>query len=129
LPVGGISATGTPSVSTYLRGDGAWATVVSGAALSNDTTTASNLYPIFAAATSGTPTTIYTSNAKYLYKPSTGDLSASQVVASNGLYLNSSTVSASYSIASGNNAMSVGPMTVASGQSVTVASGQRWVIL
>ena len=64
LPIGGISATGTPSSSTYLRGDGAWSTVVSGASLSNDTSTASNLYPIFAAATTGTPTTIYTSNAK-----------------------------------------------------------------
>ena len=49
--------------------------------------------------------------------------------ASNGLVVNSATVSASYSIPSGSNAMSVGPITVASGQSVTVASGQRWVIL
>jgi hypothetical protein len=103
--------------------------VQGGAALSNDTTTASNLYPLFAAATTGTPTTIYTSNAKYLYKPSTGDLSASQVIASNGLVLNNATVSASYTIATGNNAMSVGPVTVASGQSVTVSSGQRWVVL
>jgi len=101
----------------------------SGASLSNDTSTATNLYPIFAAATSGTPTTIYTSNAKYLYKPSTGDLSASQVIASNGLVLNNATVSTSYTIATGNNAMSVGPMTIASGQSVTVSSGQRWVVL
>jgi len=101
----------------------------SGASLSNDTSTATNLYPIFAAATSGTPTTIYTSNAKYLYKPSTGDLSASQVIASNGLVLNNATVSTSYTVATGNNAMSVGPMTIASGQSVTVSSGQRWVIL
>ena len=101
----------------------------SGASLSNDTSTATNLYPIFAAATSGTPTTIYTSNAKYLYKPSTGDLSASQVIASNGLHLNSSTIAASYTVASGNNAMSVGPMTVNTGISVTVSSGQRWVIL
>jgi hypothetical protein len=30
LPVGGISATGTPSGSTYLRGDGAWATPAGG---------------------------------------------------------------------------------------------------
>jgi hypothetical protein len=84
---------------------------------------------LFSASTSGTPTTIYTSNAKYLYKPSTGDLQASQVVANNGLVLNNATVSASYTIASGYNAMSVGPMTVASGQTVTVSSGQRWVIL
>jgi hypothetical protein len=27
LPVSGISATGTPGSSTYLRGDGSWATV------------------------------------------------------------------------------------------------------
>ncbi|MFZ4059559.1 MAG: hypothetical protein ACOYKE_15550, partial [Ferruginibacter sp.] len=30
LPVGGISATGTPSITTYLRGDGAWSTVSGG---------------------------------------------------------------------------------------------------
>jgi hypothetical protein len=84
---------------------------------------------LFSSATSGTPTTIYTSNAKYLYKPSVGDLSVSQVVASNGLVLNNTTVSTSYTIATGNNAMSVGPVTVASGQSVTVSSGQRWVVL
>lgn len=56
-------------------------------------------------------------------------LSAPIVNASNGLHVNSATVSASYSLPSGSNAMSVGPMTIASGQSVTVASGQRWVIL
>jgi len=38
-------------------------------------------------------------------------------------------VSTSYTVASGNNALSVGPITVASGQSVTVSSGQRWVVL
>ena len=122
-------STGTLSATKYL-GDGSSLTgIVSGATISNDTSTATNLYPLFSAATSGTPTTIYTSNAKYLYKPSTGDLSASQVIASNGLVLNNTTVSASYTIASGNNAMSVGPITVASGQSVTVSSGQRWVVL
>ena len=84
---------------------------------------------MFAAATTGTPTTVYTSNAKYLYKPSTGELQASILNAANGLVINSATVSASYSIPSGSNAMSVGPITVASGQSVTVASGNRWVVL
>lgn len=97
--------------------------------LINDVATASNLYPTFANATSGTVANLYTSNAKLLYKPSTGDLQASQMVSSNGLILNSTTVSASYTIASGTNAMSVGPITVASGQSVTVSSGQRWVVI
>jgi hypothetical protein len=122
-------STGALSATKYF-GDGSSLTgIVSGATISNDTTTASNLYPLFSSATSGTPTTIYTSNAKYLYKPSTGDLSASQVIASNGLMLNNATVSSSYTVATGNNAMSVGPMTIASGQSVTVSSGQRWVVL
>ena len=49
--------------------------------------------------------------------------------ASNGIVVNSKTVSASYSIATGDCGMSVGPVTVASGQSVTVASGSRWVVL
>ena len=60
---------------------------------------------------------------------STNTAYAPQFNASNGLLLNNATVSASYTIATGNNAMSVGPMTVASGQTVTVSSGQRWVIL
>jgi len=59
----------------------------------------------------------------------TSTLTAPIVNASNGLVVNSATVSASYSLPSGSNAMSVGPMTIASGQSVTVASGQRWVVL
>ena len=125
------SAAGTSGQVLTSNGTSAptWTTVSSGAALSNDTSTASNLYPLFANATTGTPTTIYTSNAKYLYKPSTGDLQASQVVATNGLVLNSSTISASYTIPSGQNAHSVGPITIASGQSVQVTSGQRWVVL
>lgn len=106
----------------------AWSSV-GGAAISNDTTTASNIYPLSAAATSGSASTLYTSNAKFLYKPSTGELQASELVASNGIIVNSQTVSASYTIAAGTNAMSTGPVTVASGQSVTVDSGSRWVVL
>jgi len=48
--------------------------------------------------------------------------------ATNGIFLNSTTVSASYTVPTGSNAFSVGPITVASGQTVTVSSGQRWVI-
>ena len=101
---------------------------VGGAAISNDTTTSTNIYPLSAAATSGTALTVYTSDAKFLYKPSTGELQASEVTASNGLLLNATTVAASYTIGTGYNAMSVGPVTVASGQSVTVSSGQRWLV-
>jgi len=103
--------------------------VQGGAALSNDTSTASDLYPMFAAATTGTPTTVYTSNAKLLYKPSTGELKASQLVATNGIIANSATIAADYTIASGQNAMSTGAVTVNSGVTVTVSSGSRWVVL
>lgn len=122
----------TTNSGKYLTTDGtntSWASISAGAALSNDTSTASNLYPMFAAATTGTPTTVYTSNAKLLYKPSTGEFQASELVASNGIFVNSATVSANYTIGSGYNGSSVGPMTINSGISVTVASGQRWVVL
>ena len=59
----------------------------------------------------------------------TGVITGAELIASNGLVVNNATVSTSYTVATGNNAMSVGPMTVASGQTVTVSSGQRWVIL
>jgi len=104
-----------------------WASV-GGAALSNDTSTATNVYPLFAAATSGTASTLYTGNAKLLYKPSTGEFQASVPVALNGIVVNSQTVATSYTIAAGYSGMSAGPVTVASGQSVTVSSGSRWVV-
>ena len=49
--------------------------------------------------------------------------------ATNGIVINNNTVSASYTIPTGSSGMSAGPMTVASGVSVTVASGSRWVVL
>jgi hypothetical protein len=97
--------------------------------ISNDTATSSNLYPLFANATSGTVSTIYTGNANLLYKPSTGELQAQELIAANGLIVNSATIAASYSIPSGSNAMSAGPVTVASGQTVTVPSGSTWVVV
>lgn len=75
----------------------------------------------------GNGTSPLSSSSSLTFASST--LTAPIVNASNGLVVNSATVSASYSLPSGSNAMSVGPMTIASGQSVTVASGQRWVIL
>ena len=45
------------------------------------------------------------------------------------IYENADDIAADYSITAGKNAFSVGPITIASGVTVTVPSGQRWVIL
>jgi hypothetical protein len=55
--------------------------------------------------------------------PSTGGLSVA------GLIANATTVATSWSIPTGYSAITVGPMTINSGVTVTVASGQRWVVL
>jgi hypothetical protein len=38
-------------------------------------------------------------------------------------------VTSNQTIASGSNGFSVGPITIASGISVTISSGQRWVVI
>jgi len=125
LPIGAnnyvLTSNGTTAVWAVATG--------SGATISNDTSTSTNVYPTFAAATSGALSTIYTSNAKYLYKPSTGELTSEHFIAGNGIYVNNLTIDVSYTIASGTSGMSSGPITVASGTTVTVASGSRWVVL
>ena len=47
---------------------------------------------------------------------------------SKGLYEHAHTIAANYSITSGNNAMTAGPITINSGVSVTVPTGSTWVI-
>lgn len=106
-----------------------WATGGASINISNDTTTSTNLYPTFAAATTGTMSTIYTGNAKLLYKPSTGELTSSHVVASNGIFVNSLTIATSYTIPSGSSGMSAGVISVSNGITVTVSNGSRWVVV
>jgi hypothetical protein len=125
LPIGAntyvLTSNGTTAVWAVASG--------SGATITNDTATATNVYPLFAAATSGSLATAYTSNANYLYKPSTGELTSVAMVSSNGIQVNSKTVATSYTIATGNNGLSAGPVTVNSGISVTVSSGSTWVVV
>jgi len=47
---------------------------------------------------------------------------------SKGLYEHAHTIAANYSITSGNNAMTAGPITINSGVSVTVPTGSTWVV-
>jgi hypothetical protein len=50
-------------------------------------------------------------------------------ITAQGMWENNTTISSNYSITSGNNAMSAGPITVASGVVVTVPSGSRWTVV
>lgn len=101
----------------------------SGATLSNDTTTNATRYPIFADATSGAAVTVYTSSPNYTFNPLSGTLKAKVMNAANSFFVSDTTLIESYTVASGQNAMSVGPITIPSGMSVTVTSGQRWVVI
>jgi hypothetical protein len=49
--------------------------------------------------------------------------------AGGAIQVNNTTASVSYTIATGTNGFSVGPITTADGVAITVASGQRWIIL
>ena len=104
-------------------------TVTSGLTISDDTSTNATRYPTFTSATSGSISTENVSSTKLTYNPSTGALTAPELVASNGLLVHSYTVNTSYSIPSGSNAIAVGPVTVAAGAAVTIPSGSRWLVL
>lgn len=48
---------------------------------------------------------------------------------SGAIYENDNSVDANYSITSGKNAMSAGPITISSGVTVTVTSGSTWTVV
>jgi hypothetical protein len=104
-------------------------TVTAGLTITNDTTTATALYPTFTSATSGSITGASVTSTKLTFVPSTGTLTAPNLEASNGMIVNSKTVSTNYSIPVGSNAIAVGPVTVAGGAAVTIPSGSRWLVL
>lgn len=72
---------------------------------------------------------------KSVYADSNGDVDVSgeitgqEMTASNGLFVNNKTVGTDYSIPSGYNATSTGPMTVSTGVTVTIPTGSRWLVL
>ena len=77
--ISSFSASGTPSSTTFLRGDNTWA--------------------------------------------STGGSAGGTI------YVNSQTISSSYTMPSGSSGSSTGPITIAVGVTVTLSSGCRWVVL
>ena len=117
-------------VMTLASGVPTWAAAASsGITITDDTTTNATRYLTFTSATSGSITSENVSSTKLKYNPSTGELTSPETIASNGIVVNNKTVSVSYTIASGNSAMSAGPITLSSGVTVTISSGSRWVVL
>jgi hypothetical protein len=146
LPVGGITATGTPSSTTYLRGDGSWATVSgsvsvtggdltlsgnTGTAITNATLATVNSNTGSFGSSSSIP--VITVNGKGLITAvSTSAVAGGQYfgsAATKAIAYNSTSIAENITTTSGNNCLSVGPITISSGFSVTIASGQRWLVL
>jgi len=121
------TAAGTLGQALISAGAGAPTWGVAGATVTTTSTNAS-FFPVFNASTSGSLTTANV-NASLTYNPSLGTLTTPQIAASNGLVLNNSTVSTSYTIPAGYNATATGPMTISGGVVVTIPSGSRWMVL
>ncbi len=68
-------------------------------------------------------------NANLTFDKTTGALTVGGVVSAGFLIENSLTINANYTITAGKSAMSVGPINIANGVSVTVPTGSKWVIL
>ena len=122
-------ATGTANSSTYLRGDQTWSTISAGVAITNDTTTNASYFPIFTSVNTGTISAANVSSSELIFNPGLNQLTAPHVLASNGLFVNNLTISASYTIPSGYSAMSTGPVTLSAGVVITVPAGSKWAVL
>ena len=58
-----------------------------------------------------------------------GSVFATQIVGSAGFLSNSNTVVGNYTLATGTNAMSAGPIVLTTGSTITIPTGQRWTII
>jgi hypothetical protein len=80
VPLGNLGS-GTPSSSTYLRGDGTWATISSSGggttvSIVSDNSTNTWMYPTLSGVTSGTISELRIGNSYLRYNPSQGSLEA-----------------------------------------------------
>ena len=77
-----FTAAGTSGQVLTSNGSGAptWAAPTAYATVTDDTTTNATRYPLFAATTTGNLTTEYVSSTKLKFNPSTGALTASQLI-------------------------------------------------
>jgi len=113
-------------------GNLSWTTSAASIPLGDDTTTATDEYPIFTATAGGAGvnlTQAYTASTEYTFNPGTGNLTAPHMVSSSGIALNSNVLSVSYTIPAGMNGLSAGPLITNPGVTITVPPGQSWVVV
>jgi len=121
ITLGQSTATQTTNIQAGATTSGNTKTINFGTGGLSGSTTTMNI----GSAVSGSTTTV-AANGTWTFS---GATSASVVRASNGILVNSQTVSANYTIATGDNGFSAGPVTVNSGISVTVSSGSVWTVV
>ena len=145
---GGTGVAGTLTGFAYMNGTGAHTvatsaqsltlmgaanTSTSGYLTSTDWNTFNGKAPAVTYTTTYIPfgqgTTTPALSANFTYTTGTGILDTPAIQASNGIILNSKAIGTTFSIPSADNAMSVGPVTIASGVTITLPSGSRWVVL
>jgi hypothetical protein len=126
----GTSATFSGAVcATDFYGDGSNLTGISAVvSVNDDVATDATEYPVYVSAT-GTLSSLKTATTKMTFNPSKGTLTALQMAASNGILLNSFTVSISFDIPTGYNALSAGPIVIDSGVTVTIPTSSTWVVV
>jgi hypothetical protein len=56
-------------------------------------------------------------------------LKVSPAMSAGPFFENQQTINANYTITTGNNAMSAGPVTIANGVTVTIPAGSKWLIM
>ena len=104
----------------------------SGTTLSRDTVLSSSNSGSLVNFSSGTKDVFVTQPAERTVYVGASDQTiygANNAQGNGGLLVNADLISNNYTLPSGFNALSVGPITVASGVTVTVTSGQNWVTI
>ena len=114
-----ISSAGTTGQFLQSNGAGAptWATPVSYATVTDDTTTVGTRYPLFANQTSGSLSTEYTSSTKLQYNPSTGLFTAT------GFSGSGASLTSIPNSALNNSSITVGSTAISLGGSATTIAG------
>ena len=135
-----VSPTGTASSSTFLRGDNSWQTVsVTPTAVSDQANSSTGYFDLPSGTTAQRPVSPNSGHIRYNtdtssfegYGSAWGSIGGGATGAGGDqvFYENSLVVNNSYTLTTNKNAMSVGPITIASGKTVTIPSGARWVVL